>query len=112
MPTIPVSSQPRKHRSHRPRLRDDQPVHVDPSKEWTRSREYRVNGRTLVAGTEVKIKGERGRFRFYQYVRSSSGSEWLDFVGGPAGHEVFRSFSPDRVQTVHRISKTRASAKF
>lgn len=85
---------------------------VDPSATWTVRTEYKApSGRTLEPGTEVKIIGERGRFRFVKYVQTEDGTEWLDFVGGKGGHECFRAFRPDRIKTVHRIQKTRANLK-
>ncbi|AKF15255.1 hypothetical protein SEA_SHEDLOCKHOLMES_78 [Mycobacterium phage ShedlockHolmes] len=69
-----------------------------------------VNGRTLEVGTEVSIKGERGRFRFKSAARTSGGRIVCDFIGGPAGHEQWRSFYPERIRTVHRLNRTRANA--
>lgn len=37
-------------------------------------------------------------------------TEWIDVHGGKPGHEVTRSFRPDRVETVHRLSRVRANA--
>ncbi|AVJ50816.1 hypothetical protein SEA_GEMMA_72 [Mycobacterium phage Gemma] len=71
----------------------------------------KVNDRKLEPGTEVSIKGERGRFRFVKATTTSQGKTVLDFIGGPAGHEQWRSFYPERVETVHRIARTRANAK-
>lgn len=68
---------------------------------------FSVKGRTLSKGTEVKISGERGRFRFVEAIESPSGKLWLDFIGGPAGAEKWRSFDPSRIRTVHRINRTR-----
>jgi aspartate 1-decarboxylase len=62
-----------------------------------------VHRRHLTPGTEVKIEGVRGRFRFQRYVvNEQTGAEWIDVYGGTAGHETIRSFRPDRVSTVHR----------
>ncbi|QBP31659.1 hypothetical protein SEA_NIKLAS_77 [Mycobacterium Phage Niklas] len=69
-----------------------------------------VHGRTLTPGTEVSIRGERGRFRFRSASLTSSGRITCDFIGGPAGHEQWRSFYPERIRTVHRITRTRANA--
>jgi hypothetical protein len=82
------------------------PVHTDPSALWERSTEWRWNGRVLTSGTEVSVRGERGRFRFREHVRTPAGAEWLTFVGGPHGQECFRSFRPERVRTVHRVGKS------
>ncbi|QIG61589.1 hypothetical protein SEA_XIMENITA_81 [Mycobacterium phage Ximenita] len=69
-----------------------------------------VNGRVLEPGTEVSIRGERGRFRFKAAARTSGGRIVCDFIGGPAGHEQWRSFYPERIKTVHRLNRTRANA--
>ncbi|ARQ95516.1 hypothetical protein I5G81_gp77 [Mycobacterium phage Shandong1] len=69
-----------------------------------------VNGRTLEPGTEVSIRGERGRFRFKSAARTSGGRIVCDFIGGPAGHEQWRSFYPEKIKTVHRLNRTRANA--
>lgn len=71
----------------------------------------RANGRELVPGTEVSIKGKRGRFRFVKESTTSEGKTVLDFVGGTTGHEQWHSFYPDRVKTVHRVNRTRANRK-
>jgi hypothetical protein len=65
-----------------------------------------VNGRHVVPGTELSIRGESGRFRFIKYVYTGS-AEWIDVVGGKKGVSTFRSFRPDRVKTVHWKNKTR-----
>lgn len=70
----------------------------------------RVHGRELHTGTEVSITGERGRFRFMRATTTSSDRVVYDFIGGTAGHECWRSFYPERIKTVHRISRTRKNA--
>jgi hypothetical protein len=78
-----------------------------PPPDWIEHLEATVNGRVLTPGTEVSIRGERGRFRFIKRIeRPGQGLEWLDFWGGPKGAEQWRSFYPERVKTVHRINKT------
>lgn len=74
--------------------------------DWTVSREYTANGRHISAGTEVSIKGERGRFRFIKAVTTEDGRYWLDFWGGPKHCPAWRSFYPERIRRVHRIAKT------
>ncbi|AYQ98525.1 hypothetical protein I5G71_gp39 [Mycobacterium phage Patt] len=69
--------------------------------------EVRVHGKVLTPGTEVSVRGERGRFRFVKASTTSSGRQVLDFIGGPAGREQWRSFYPERIKTVHRIARTR-----
>lgn len=74
--------------------------------DWHEHDHAEANGRHITPGTEVSIRGERGRFRFLKRVTRDSGAEWLDFWGGPKGAEAWRSFSADRVKRVHRINKT------
>jgi hypothetical protein len=71
----------------------------------------RVHGRALEPGTEVSITGERGRYRFVSASTTNSGRVVFDFIGGRPGHECWRSFYPERVKTVHRLSRTRANTK-
>lgn len=80
----------------------------NPSAHWVVSEEWTANGRNLVKGTEISIKGERGRFQFIKHVYNpKTGGEWVDVVGGPANIKQFRSFSVDRVKTVHYKNKIR-----
>lgn len=65
-----------------------------------------ANGRHLRPGTEVSIRRERGRFRFVNAQVTKEGKLVLNFIGGAAGHEAFRSFYPERVRRVHRINRT------
>ena len=60
----------------------------------------KINGREVTPGTELKIQGERGRFRFMKFVRNN-GAEWIDVWGGPSGREQTRSFRVARVARVH-----------
>lgn len=74
---------------------------------WTTAFEITINGHTVTPGTELSIKGERGRFRFIKHVsRPDRGTEWIDVWGGPKHSPQLRSFRPDRVRTVHRINTT------
>ncbi|KUM37867.1 hypothetical protein AR539_10735 [Arthrobacter sp. EPSL27] len=74
--------------------------------DWHEHDHAEANGRHIVPGTEVSIRGERGRFRFLKRVTRDDGREWLDFWGGPKGAENWRSFSDDQIRRVHRIGKT------
>lgn len=49
------------------------------------------------AGEPVRIRGERGRYRWRARVRTPEGSEWVELYGGPPGHEGYRFVRPDRV---------------
>lgn len=78
------------------------PPRWDPSANWTRSEHFIAeSGRHLSPGTEVSIKGERGRFRFVSHTVTDKGVEWIDVVGGPKGCSQWRSFRPDRIKRVH-----------
>lgn len=81
----------------------------NPSASWVTRDQFVVNQRILRPGTEVTMHGERGRFRFIRAVETPTGAVWLDFIGGPAKAEKWRSFHPDRVRRVHRINRTRAN---
>tara|TARA_B110000503_G_scaffold82258_1_gene125568 strand:- start:5606 stop:5959 length:354 start_codon:yes stop_codon:yes gene_type:complete len=72
---------------------------------WEISTEIQINGRYVEPGTELKIKGERGRYRFMKHVVSGSGA-WIDVWGGPKGSESIRSFRLERVSRVHYKNKT------
>jgi hypothetical protein len=78
---------------------------------WTVSTTLHLPGRSLIeAGTEVSIRGERGRFRFLRHVTTTTGPEWVDVYGGAKGHETLRSFRPERIRTVHRDRRLRGEA--
>jgi hypothetical protein len=86
--------------------------HVPPVLDWEVSETYQHNGRHIDRGTELKIAGESGRFLFLKHVRRPSGIEWIDTIhfdskGASTGYHSFR---PERIKTVHRLSKTRANA--
>lgn len=69
-------------------------------KDWEITTEIQINGRNVEPGTELKIKGERGRFRFIKYVVAPEGS-WIDVWGGTKYAQQLRSFRLDRVARVH-----------
>lgn len=64
-----------------------------------------INGRNVSPGTELKITGERGRFRFIKHVETPT-TAWIDVFGGPKGAECLRSFHLDKVKTVHYKNTT------
>jgi hypothetical protein len=68
--------------------------------------EIQINGRNVAAGTELKIIGERGRFRFIRFVTNPKGAEWIDVWGGPKGAEQWRSFKLEKVKRVHYKNQT------
>jgi hypothetical protein len=71
--------------------------------------EIQINGRNVSKGTELKIKGQRGRFRFVKHVLTEKNKEWIDVIGGPKGQEQWRSYSPTDVKTVHVKNQTDAN---
>ncbi len=77
-------------------------IHPD----WDISETIQINGRNISRGTELSISEERGRFLFIKHVQTPT-SEWIDVVGGPAGHKSYRSFRSDRVKRVHWKNKLR-----
>lgn len=77
----------------------------NPSADWEISYEMQINGRHVEPGTELKIRGERGRFRFIKHVLTAK-SEWIDVWGGPKHGEQWRSFRSDKVQRVHYKNTT------
>lgn len=77
-----------------------------PCDKWVVLTEIQVNGRYVSKGTELKIAGERGRYRFIKQVTTEKGITWVDVYGGPKGYECLHSFSPDRIKTVHSKNKT------
>lgn len=77
----------------------------DPSRDWEISYEMQINGRYVEPGTELKIEGQRGRFRFMQHVLTAT-AEWIDVWGGPKGAESTRSFRTDKVKRVHYKNTT------
>lgn len=64
---------------------------------WVKADEYQANGRHITRGTELRITGERGRFRFVTHTTTPT-SEWVD-VWDKDGR--WRSFNPGRIRTVH-----------
>lgn len=73
--------------------------------DWVVTTEMQINGRNVYPGTELKISGERGRFRFLKHVDNGQ-AQWIDVWGGPKGSENWRSFRVDRVKTVHYKNRT------
>jgi hypothetical protein len=80
-----------------------------PSDSWIYLKEVQINGRNVSKGTELKISGERGRFRFIQHVTNHDGVSWIDVWGGPKGADCMRSFYLDRVKRVHYKNQTTAN---
>jgi hypothetical protein len=76
-----------------------------PPEGWTIDTEISINGRNVSPGTELSIRGVRGRVRFMRRVTTPTAC-WIDVVT-PDPHKILRSFTVDRVKTVHRLDKTR-----
>jgi hypothetical protein len=68
----------------------------------TRTPSLTVGTRTIEAGEEVKVAGERGRFRFLAHVTSSAAQEWVDVWGPASGAPKARSFTIDRIRPLPR----------
>lgn len=106
----PTGIKPTPKRKRRPKVppeydnefRVDGPVELD----WEIRTSMTFNRREINAGTELSIKGVRGRFRFIRHIKKPDGTEWIDVWGGAAHYEAWRSFRPEQIRTVHRINKT------
>jgi Na+-transporting NADH:ubiquinone oxidoreductase subunit NqrF len=84
----------------------------NPTAHWITSSEIVIHGRHVKQGSELSIKGERGRFNFIKHVLNpKTGSEWVDVVGGAAGYKTLRSFHVDKIRRVHSKAKTKAGRK-
>ena len=77
-----------------------------PNDDWLYETEIQINGRYVTPGTELKISGERGRFRFVNRVTKPDGLQWITVWGGPKGCETLRSFYPERIKRVHYKNAT------
>ena len=82
-----------------------QPLELD----WEVTEAITANGRDVVPGTELTISGHgTTRFVFVRHVRRPSGVEWIDVLETWKGiPQAYRSFRPERIKTVHRLTKTR-----
>jgi hypothetical protein len=70
-----------------------------------------INGRNVVRGTELSIKGVRGRFKFVSHTSylkdDGSTGEYINVLGGYGGIVLSRTFLPEKVKTVHRKNRMR-----
>lgn len=89
--------------------KSDIPAAPKPCDAWEIVTELQINGRNVTKGTELKVSGERGRFRFIKFVRTEKGVEWVDVHGGKKGAECIRSFRLEQIKTVHYKNKTDAN---
>jgi hypothetical protein len=73
--------------------------------------EIKVNGRQVVRGTELTIRGWSGRYRFqYAHVGDDGAVSEVVTYGGsgdPRGRRQYRSTTVGRIRTVHRIANER-----
>jgi hypothetical protein len=76
-----------------------------PNDTWEVQTEMQINGRYVKPGTELKITGWTGRYRFVKYVKTET-SEWVDVIGGPKGSEAFRSCTLGMIKRVHYKNQT------
>jgi hypothetical protein len=88
------------------RRRSQEPSGPRPNDNWIYETKIQIHGRNVEPGTELKIVGERGRFRFVRRVTNHKGVSWLDVWGGPKGAECMRSFYEIRVKRVHYKNQT------
>jgi hypothetical protein len=85
--------------------KSQEPSGPRPNSAWICETEIQVNGRNVSFGTELKIRGVRGRFRFVKKVTTPT-TEWIDVWGGPKGSESMRSFRLEQIKTVHYKNQT------
>jgi len=88
------------------RKRADTPEGPKPNDLWEIQTEMQINGRHVKPGTELKITGWTGRYRFVKHVKTEKGFEWVDVIGGPKGSEAFRSCSLEMIKRVHYKNQT------
>lgn len=71
---------------------------------FSRSIEWKHNGRVVDRGTEVSIV-KHGRMKFLEHVvNNETGAEWVDCVDK---NKSIRSFRPEQVKRVHYKNKLR-----
>lgn len=66
---------------------------------WTVAEAARLKGREVRPGTVLRIRGERGTFRFLRHVTLPDGRQWID-VRDASG--CWRSFRPEAVRSIPR----------
>lgn len=65
-------------------------------------------GRIVPQGTELSLKGTRGRWRLRGHVVLADGREWLELVSPTHG---YLAVTPERVRVVHRKGVLRPAAR-
>jgi hypothetical protein len=67
--------------------KQETPINLNPN--WKVSEEYTQGKDVLVPGDKVKVKFNRGEYKFIRHVyNTKTQTEWIDVVGG----DGFRSF--------------------
>ena len=63
----------------------------------------------LAPGDDIKVKGERGYYKFRSAALDEDGvAQWVTVIGGPMHHSSFRHFTPDRI-TIKKIGRRNKS---
>jgi len=88
----------------RKKVQNDVPAAPKPNALWEIQTEMQIHGRHVKPGTELKIAGWTGRYRFVKYVKTENGKEWVDVIGGKP--ELFRSCSIEMIKRVHYKNQT------
>lgn len=68
----------------------------------------RINGKYVHPGTELSIKGKRGRYRVIDVGMTGDGKTIINTFGGRSGHELLHSFYVHSVSHVHRLERMRS----
>lgn len=56
---------------------------------------------TARAGSRCRVRGEAGEYTILADVTNElTGGSWTEVRGGPAGHNQFAAFRPDRIHKV------------
>lgn len=72
--------------------------------------DMKINGRDVEIGTELSVRGKRGRYTFQGTTQTKANRTVVSLVGPiNSGHEAFHACYIEDVQTVHRIERRRVS---
>lgn len=64
----------------------------------------------LASGDDLKVKGERGYYKFRSAALDENGeAKWITVIGGPMHHSSFRHFTPDRVSPKKKAGRRKKS---
>lgn len=70
--------------------------------------DMKINNREVEIGTELSVKGKRGRYTFQGTKQTSAGRTVVSLVGPiNSGHEAFHACYIEDVLRVHRIERKR-----